>query len=211
MFFDIPVTPGEDEAREWVIEELRKPVYNQGESLLDRLFSWLINSFAETFDFSSTSGVLTWPVVIALLAGAAVVAAWLLAGPIRMRIEARRAAASAPLTFDPRSQAEISQSALEAAAQGDWNTALLERFRAIIASFEERGILDAREGRTAFEAARDGSAVLGAWEHELIGVSVTFDSVFYGRKDATEAQYLSATTLATALEKAHRATQVEAT
>jgi hypothetical protein len=87
-----------------------------------------------------------------------------------------------------RSAAEHRRVADAAAAMGDWDTAVQERFRAVIRTLEERGLIEDRPGRTADEAATAGGAVLPASADALARSARTFDSIAYGGRPASPEQ-----------------------
>lgn len=67
-----------------------------------------------------------------------------------------------------------------AARGGDWQEAIRERFRAVIATLDERGLLPERGDRTADEAARDAGALLPEHADALREAARAFDEVEYG-------------------------------
>lgn len=83
------------------------------------------------------------------------------------------------------SAAEHRSAAELAANRADWHQAVLERFRAIVRSLEERVIIDERPGRTAHEAATDAATALPGLAGELRDASMVFDDVCYGSGRAT--------------------------
>jgi hypothetical protein len=76
-----------------------------------------------------------------------------------------------------------------AAAAADWAAAIRERFRAVIATLDERGLLPERADRTADEAARDAGAVLPDAAEVLAAAARAFDEVEYGEYVGTEVGY----------------------
>ncbi len=86
-----------------------------------------------------------------------------------------------------RSAAEYRADADDAAARGDWSAAVVERYRAVVAGMEERGVLDPRPGRTADEAAAAGGSILPGVAGDLATGSRVFDGVRYGGRAATSA------------------------
>jgi hypothetical protein len=76
-----------------------------------------------------------------------------------------------------------------AAEAGDWAEAIRERFRAVIATLDERGLLPERIDRTADEAARDAGAVLPAHASVLTAAARAFDDVEYGEFVGTAEGY----------------------
>jgi len=106
-------------------------------------------------------------------------------GPLAMRnaLVDRRRDAKARTAEEYRAEAEAF------AARGDFKEAVRARFRAIIRELEQRAVLDPRPGRTAGEIAREGGAAVPAIGDDLRSVARTFDVVWYGRRDATRADY----------------------
>jgi Domain of unknown function (DUF4129) len=72
-----------------------------------------------------------------------------------------------------------------AAGRGDWAEAIRERFRAVIATLDERGLLPERADRTADEAARDAGYVLPVHADALSTAARAFDDVEYGAYHGT--------------------------
>jgi len=174
---DVPVQPGADEARRWLVEELAKPGYDTRPSLLQRFLEWLQGLFdgAPVLDLG---GPLTAALVVVAVLVVAGVAYWV-AGPVRL---SRRAAASAVvLDDDARTAVEMRSAADAAAATGDWATAALERFRAVVRSLEERAVLDPRPGRTAWEAAEAAGERVPDVAEGLERGAHLFDDVAYGK------------------------------
>jgi hypothetical protein len=81
-----------------------------------------------------------------------------------------------------RGAAAHRRSAALAAECGEWAEAIRERFRAIIAALDERGLLPERTDRTAGEAARDAGYVLPAHATALNTAARSFDEVEYGEQ-----------------------------
>lgn len=155
----VPVDLGRDEARDLARQELSRPSYERDTPVLTQVLRWIADQVERILDaatgtLSSQAGLAV--IVVIAVAFAAVVI--LRAGPLARRAAER---SGAVLPDQPRSAAEYRAAADAAAARGDWPTAVVERFRAVVAGLEERGVLDPRPGRTADEAAREASAVLG--------------------------------------------------
>ena len=91
---------------------------------------------------------------------------------------------------DDRDAVTLTRAADEAAAQADFATAVVERFRAIIRSLDERGIIDEYPGMTALEAATLTHQALG--EHQVVpplyDAAHLFDAVLYGHVVSTRSQ-----------------------
>ncbi|MFD2793198.1 DUF4129 domain-containing protein [Promicromonospora vindobonensis] len=184
MRADLPVVPDRDTAREWLSSELQGTEYAERESLLSRLISWVLD-WLNSIDWPDTS--MSGPqlgLVIAVIVVAVLVVAWLVAGPVRL---GRNRAGSAEVldTDDARTASQMRAAADAAAASGDWRTAAVERFRAVVRALEERVIIDPRPGRTAQEAAADAGARLPAQAAGLRSGADLFDGVEYGDRVAT--------------------------
>lgn len=181
---DIPVVPDGDTAREWARQELADPIYHQRESLLDVIWRWLQERFAETQDALGNVDAR----YAALALGAVVIIGVLIAlavtGPVR---RARRAGRDSTEVFvdDQRTAAELRASADALAAAGRWSEAVLDRFRAILRSLDERAVLDDRPGRTAHEAASEAAIALPSCAADLNRAGRLFDDVCYGDVHAT--------------------------
>ncbi|TDC49495.1 DUF4129 domain-containing protein [Jiangella ureilytica] len=155
----VPVDLGRDEARDLARQELSRPSYERDTPLLTRVLRWIADQVERILD--AATGTLSSQVglaVIVVIAVAFAAVVILRAGPLARRAAER---SGAVLPDRPRSAAEYRAAADDAAARGDWPTAVVERFRAVVAGLEERGVLDPRPGRTADEAAREATAVIG--------------------------------------------------
>lgn len=166
-----------DEARDLARRELSKPSYDRDDPLVTRALRWIaeqLERILETAAGAVSSGV---GAVVAIAAVLVVAAAVIL----RARPLAARGRVDEPvLPVRRRSAAEHRAAADAAGRGGDWNTAVVERFRALVAGLEERGTLEARSARTAHEAAREASAVLPGLPARLDAAATLFAAVRYG-------------------------------
>lgn len=176
-----PLEPSADEARRWALEELANNIYNPSEEpgVMSRLWQW----FLSVLDALSADGM-TAPILLPLLVlagvGLAVGAAFLLGGPVRRRRLRRKGTSVEVLDDDERGSEVLFAAADAAAASGDFAAAIIERFRGLIRSLDERAILVDRRGRTAYEAASEASAAFVEQAQDLMGASALFDAVCYG-------------------------------
>ncbi|MFF0541479.1 DUF4129 domain-containing protein [Nocardia thailandica] len=88
------------------------------------------------------------------------------------------------------SAADHRDAAENAARRRDFDTALRERFRAVLRGMEQDGTLPVRRSRTAQETANDASTVLPLEQSgEFRPAAESFDEVVYGGRAATEDEY----------------------
>lgn len=187
---DVPVAPDADTARRWAADELADPVYHEGKSLLDRIVAWVMELVARIFEGGQGAGAdprVVGLVLLAVVITVALVALWI-AGPVRRsgRRDKDRLVFDAE---DARTAAQMRSAAAAAADRLDWHSAVLERFRAIVRSLEERALLEERAGRTAHEVAVDAGGALPDHRDELLDASLVFDEVCYGDGDGSEPEY----------------------
>ena len=183
-----PATPDADEARRAAGRELSRPIYHDHHDLWDRLWSWIRGLFdADGMVPGAPPWVSTLIVVLVVAAGIA-----LLILLLTRLSSARRVVTPPPLSVltDDRDADTLTRAADAAAVQADFATAVVERFRAIIRSLDERGIIDEYPGMTALEAATLTHRALG--EHRVVSplyeAAHLFDAVLYGRVVSTSAQ-----------------------
>lgn len=176
---DVPVVPDADEARRWAVAELADPIYHRRPSLLQTVWDWVLERLAEAQSALSGLNAGAIALVVAALVALVVVIALIITGPVRTARRGRRTS-EAVFVDDERTAAELRASADALAAQGRWSEAVLDRYRAVVRSLEERALLDPRPGRTAHEAAIEAAALLPACAGDLDRASRLFDDVCYG-------------------------------
>ena len=182
---DAPATRGAQEAREAAEAELAKPVYHPVPDLLDRLWRWLVEHFDPTSAIPGIPPLLSGLIVLLVLVTCVVLLVVLLR---RFRLVGRSRRAARRLFDDERDARALARAADAAAERGDWDAAVVERFRAIIRSLDERGLIEDYPGMTAHEAAVLGSSALEALGEELTRAAALFDAVRYGEVVSTEEQ-----------------------
>lgn len=182
---DVPLQPSRDQAREWAIRELSGRAYQEARpSLINRALSWLwehVNGWQSPHSPGASIGAV---IAIAVLA---LVLIWAVrrSGGLHRNARAQTGAAleSRPMTAD-----EHYAAADRAGVAGDWNVAVVERFRAIVRELEERTILNPQHGRTADEIADGAASAVPALGRQFIDAARIFDDVRYGGQTATQAQ-----------------------
>ncbi len=179
MRIEPPVDPDAETARQWAADELAKPEYHRGPTLLQRLFDWV----GDQIDRLQHTAVPGGPglAIVAGIVVAVVVVSFVVAGPVR-RSRAVHHAVGEALLDDARTAEQIRAAALAAAAAGHLALATAEWFRALVVGLEERTLLDERPGRTADEAAAAAGARLPELAGELATAAAAFDAVVYGHR-----------------------------
>lgn len=185
---DIPVIPDADTARQWAADELAKAPYQpHSESLLDKILGWIDDALNNLGNVGADLGAGRTVLAIAIVALVVAAVVFAVVGPMR---RARRLARE-HLVFedDARTAAQMRESSTKAAADGQWRLAVLERYRAIVRSLEERDLIPERPGMTAHEAATEIARRFRDVRHLVGHASDIFDGVRYGNRDATVEDY----------------------
>lgn len=179
----VPVDPDAETARRWAVEELARPEYNERPNLGQLALEWARDQLARLIEaFSGADPRAAWVTVVVVLVVVGLVAL-LVAGPVR-RARARSRGSAEVFGDDVRTTAELRASADRLAAEGRWAEAVLDRFRAVLRSLEDRALLDDRPGRTAHEAAEQAAGRLPTCADDLRRAGRLFDDVCYGHLDA---------------------------
>jgi hypothetical protein len=182
----VPVDIGRDQAAAAAQAELAKPAYQAARpSLVEQVTHWLDDLVARVVRAVAAVGP---GGIVGLLALAAVVV--LIVVLVRWRVgPLRRSDAADRSVFvgQVRSAAAYRADADRAAASGDWDQAVRQRFRALVRGLEERDLLDMRPGRTADEAAAEAARLLPAVAQGLMSAARIFDDVAYGSVHADAA------------------------
>ncbi|MHA7288267.1 DUF4129 domain-containing protein [Arthrobacter sp. MDT3-24] len=197
MAAEPPVLPGRDEARRWAEQELAKPEYR------DAAPGWLDSVWADILDWlrsldggSGPDTTLAAPwigVAIAVLIGAAVVLA-------RPRLNAKAKRAGDVFDAGTTVSAEAYRvRAAAAAAAGNWSAAVVDCFRALVRTAEDRTLFDARPGRTADEVAHELATPFPSEAGRLTEAARTFDGIRYGNESAGQADFAAVRELDIAL------------
>lgn len=182
--WDVPVVPGREAAREAAHRELLDPGYRAHEpSIWERIAGWVLDHLKKAFDSTAGGAPGGWWAVLAL----ALVVLGVVLG-IRSRLGPMAAAHRRDAdVFDgsARTAADHHRAADAALSAGDLAGAVQERFRGLVRGLEERGLLEARPGYTADEAASEAGRLLPDCAHALHAAARVFDDVRYGERPAT--------------------------
>ncbi|KNX37833.1 DUF4129 domain-containing protein [Luteipulveratus halotolerans] len=182
---DPPLDPSGEQGRELLRAELRKLPYGDRRSLRERIMDWI----GEQLDRAAASGASTIGKIVLLVAAALLLAVIAYAAT---RVRAGRRARGAPATdavlHEPGlSAADYRRRAAAADSSGEHSAALLDWFRAIVRSGEERALLDDRPGGTAHELAAALGGFFPAEASALRTAGDSFDGVRYGGRRADAA------------------------
>jgi hypothetical protein len=198
MSAEPPVLPGAGEAHRWAAEELAKAQYREAEpGWLDSLWRSFVDWLRSLDAPSLEAGPVPSPaigIVIAVVVAVAVILA-------RPRLNAK--APRNKEVFEPDSEltaADYRQRAEASAARGKWGDAVVDRFRALVRSAEDRTVLDPQPGRTADEAAFALSTPFAAEASRLGRAARTFDAIRYGNWKAGGPDYEAMASLDRSLE-----------
>ncbi|MGO1582052.1 MAG: DUF4129 domain-containing protein [Actinomycetaceae bacterium] len=184
MRLEVPVAPDAPEAHEWAVDELARRMYDDSPGLLSRIRDWLGDLLDRLSGAGAAVPVELLPLLVVGIVLVAVVVALVVAGPVRRRLRPANEPEVGALFEDDRDSRDLRASADAAARAGNWSRAVLERFRAIVRSLDERAFIEDRPGLTAREAAGLGRAALPALGDELRWGAALFDGVRYGDDDA---------------------------
>lgn len=184
----VPVLPDDEQARQWASEELGKAVYQQAKpSLFDQIVTsflqWLGSLFENLTGVGANLGSVIITIGVLLLIGLAI---WL----IRPRLNRRRQQPEE--VFDDGMLLTADQhrrSAADAAGQGDFGQAVLEQFRAIVRSAEERTVIEPQPGRTAAEVALQLESAFPAQRQRLQQAALMFNNIRYGDAAGSQAEF----------------------
>ncbi|WP_370894764.1 DUF4129 domain-containing protein [Janibacter sp. GXQ6167] len=185
-----PLDPSSGQARDWLVEELRKAPYQDQRSLFDRLVDWLNRQLTRGSEVGAPTEVL-WVVLFVIIAAIIALIVW------QMRREpatSRSGDDHDVLGGSEHTAAEHRELARAAMTASDWNTAVIEGYRAIARGAAERTILPDLPGLTAHEVAIALASAFPAEGSELATAADIFDAVRYGddRADAAAAERLLA-------------------
>jgi Domain of unknown function (DUF4129) len=174
---------GGDAAQRAAKAELAHREYHRDDpGLLTRILRWVGHRLAHLF--SGTGG--THALLLVLLVVVAVVIVFALrAGVPTRRPHLRDAGGADPLA--PIAARDHRRLAAQFTADGRRAEALREWLRAAIAAIEERGVLPPRPGRTGAATAREAGPLLPAVAADLQAATRAFDEVWFGGRDATDA------------------------
>lgn len=174
---------GGDAAQRAAKAELAHREYHRDDpGLVTRVVRWVGRRLAELF--TGTGGAHALLIVLVVIAAVVIVLA------LRAGVPARRTPGATADSLDPLAPVAARDHRRIAAAltaDGRRAEALREWLRAAVASIEERGVLPPRPGRTGAATAREAGPLLPAAAGELEAATRAFDEVWFGGREATDA------------------------
>ncbi|MDZ5621890.1 DUF4129 domain-containing protein [Nocardioides bizhenqiangii] len=184
---DPPLDPSADEARSLLRQELANPEYHDT-NLVERIQNWLGRLFDDSVGAAADIPPLgTFAAIVILLL--IVVAIGLLVSRARRTARARGDRAPA-LTDEVVTAAALRQRAEAALAEGRYDDALVDAYRALAVRQVERGRIEDLPQATAHELAAGLGVEFPAQRHLVDRSADLFDAVLYGDHPASREQAL---------------------
>ena len=197
VFAGPPLDPSSPEARQWVEDELATGHYTTQPSPLQRFLDWLWSHLS-----GGTGGGLLPPWAIGLLV-LAVLGVIALVITLRLRAEpaagAGRRSRRSVIDDEGLAATDYRGRAAAARSRGDWDTVLLDSYRALAAAAVERTLLTDLPGRTAHEVAVALESTFPDHAAALATSATEFDAVRYGHRHTTQSRATAVADLDTAL------------
>jgi hypothetical protein len=176
-----------DGARDEARRELSRHIYDEARpSLLMRALTAIIDAIRSLLGkaASATPGGAFGLLTLVLLITVGIVVVFRL-GPFR-RPQTEAGGLDVPAAT---TAAHLRAQAESFAAEQRWAEAVRSRLRAVVRVLEDRTMIEPRPGRTATEVARDAGMVAPPLRPRLDAAAVTFGEVWYGRREASAADY----------------------
>lgn len=195
--FDAPVDPDRGEAQRWAAEELSKPQYASARpswiaEIWNQFLDWLRSLNGESISGANIGVPLIGALAVVLIVVAVIV--------VRPRLNARKKASGKVFDGEPALDADAFRARASAAAsREDWQTAVVEQFRAVVRAAEDRAVIEVQPGRTADEAAAQLGRAFGEAGSRLEDAAGIFDRVKYGKVPATASDHAAILALDTKL------------
>jgi hypothetical protein len=170
---------GRDQAQRLARDELSKAIYHPHQSVPQAVMGWisrLVHKILDTASNATPGGA--WTVVALVLVAIVVIAIFVRLGPLRR--SARRKALITDPGARPLTARQLREQAEASAGTDDYTTAIVQGFRAIAVSLEERGVLVPDAGRTADELATQAGRLFPGQAADVAVAARLFDQVRYG-------------------------------
>jgi hypothetical protein len=185
-----PVTPDGDEAREWAERELSDRVYQAAEPTpLDRIARAIGDFLASLFSTELSGDWGPWVALVAAVIVVLVIVTVFLVWGVPRATGRSRGGAELFGEREERSAVELRRDAQAAAARGEWDAAIVLRFRALARGLLERGVVDTPPGATVHAFARAAGRAFPSYADRLESAAVAFDDVRYLRRPGSAELY----------------------
>ncbi|KQX06438.1 MULTISPECIES: DUF4129 domain-containing protein [unclassified Leifsonia] len=187
---EVPVDPSADEARRLLLDELAKPEYQAARpTWFDQLSQAVRDWFLSLFSGGGDGVGAVLPAILVVLVVAALVSALVIYGLPRLNRRAQRDIGVLFGDDDARTADAIRRSSAAAAADSDFATAIVERFRAIARTASDRAAVSVHPGTTADDFARRAARAFPGAEARLNSAARVFDGVRYLGQGGSSAEY----------------------
>jgi hypothetical protein len=197
---------GGDAAKKAAKDELEKREYHRDDpGLVSRAAHWVGRRFEDLFSGSGGAHALLIVLVVILVAVVLVA--------VRAGVPARSPRLAMGGDLDPLATVaarDHRRIAAQLAVEGRRAEALREWLRAAVATIEERGVLAPRPGRTGATTAREAGPLLPSAAADLSAATKAFDEVWFGGREAQDADVAQAQVAADAVQSARVATSTAA-
>jgi hypothetical protein len=188
-FFEVPVAPDADEARQWLITELAKSPYQAAKPTLFDQLAKALQDWLNSLRIGEAEGppALGLGILIVIVIAAIILSIIIFGVP---RLNRRSAIVGALFGEDDARSSETMRRAAEAAARrADFSTAIAEMFRAIGRGLSERTLVSTSPGTTAVGFARASGEVFARHAERLTNAAHIFDGVRYLERSGTAEQF----------------------
>lgn len=178
---DAPLTPDGDTARSWVEEELSRAEYSSELSPLTRGIRWILQTVVDALGGRHVDTPVAVVLLVAFALFLVVLGVVVALNPVRVR-----AGGSSAEVFDGEGHSlrDSLGAADDAAGRGDWDEAVVWRFRVLVLTLARARLVRDAPGLTAREAATQAGVQLGDLTEELAWSASLFDAVRYGTTHA---------------------------
>lgn len=171
--------PDRETARELLEAELARDGYHRPRSLVEQVRDWVSDLLERLLGVLPGSGGLSAVMLLALAVAVLLALLFVARGHLRRRAAAGPGA-GAVLDTAALSAEDYRHRAARARLRADWDAVLLDSYRAITASAQERTLVPALPGLTADEVAAALVGALPGHEDRLPAAARDFDTVRYG-------------------------------
>lgn len=201
MTIGVPVEPDAPDARELLLNELSDPAYAESQPTWFDLVTQAVLDWFGSLRLAEGEGPPALALVIgAVVLAAAIIAAIVIYGVPRWRTRSRRTVGDLLGENDRRTARQLRRDAERAAATGDWQLAIADRYRAIARALDERTIVTALPGTTAHGFARAAARQFPEHGTQLEAAADRFDGVRYLDRPGTADDYALVRTLDEAID-----------